>query len=74
MVNGLKEYFKNTPKAQVVKDWEATRGFDKRAFLTETEKWATCVFSGMEDKSEAIIGIIVKHDISDYPYGVSFIS
>ena len=46
MVNGLKEYFKNTPKAQVVKDWEATRGFDKNPKPNKPKVGDLCIFLG----------------------------
>lgn len=59
MVNELKEYFKNTPKAQVVKDWEATREFDKAPKPNKLEVGDICIFWD-DNKSNAIIGKLTK--------------
>ena len=61
MVNGLKEYFKNTPKAQVVKDWEATREFDKTPKPNKPKVGDLCIFWNC-DKINAVIGKLTEID------------
>ena len=73
MVNKLKECFKNTTKAQVVKDWETTttREFDKTPKPNKLEVGDICIFWD-DNKSDAVIGELTEiNNKSDFPYEVA---